>query len=119
MYAEGNVGQLRNGGGMVKALLEAGAGGISLCYNGQTGASTAGCGFTVIDLGSGNFRIDFGFQISDRFFSVTAKYASNNGDPNHNRGANYRVFDANTLDIYQFTTGASDTNYGTVMVVVF
>lgn len=45
---------------------------IVRCYNGVTGATSGNCGFTMSRLGLGNYVVNFGFQVSDRFFYVTA-----------------------------------------------
>jgi hypothetical protein len=76
---EGNAQQSRDKGGLVKAMLLVRANGtIARCYNGQTGASldagktTAGCGFAVTPDGGGDYNVDFGFKVVDRFFSATS-----------------------------------------------
>lgn len=45
---------------------------IVRCYNGITGAASGNCGFTMSRLGVGNYVVNFGFQVSDRFFYATA-----------------------------------------------
>jgi hypothetical protein len=71
----GNASQARSAGGMVKALVAFdGFSTITSCYNSSlTGAAatTPPCGFTETTLGTGAYNIDFGFQVSDRFISVT------------------------------------------------
>jgi len=46
---------------------------IARCYNSQSGASIPDCGFKVIVPSSNKAttRVDFGFQVNDRFISVT------------------------------------------------
>jgi hypothetical protein len=72
----GNAVQDRDKGGMVKAMLYVDGTLVNptilRCYNGVTGASTGNCGFTVILLSNGSYEIGFGFQVSDRFVSITA-----------------------------------------------
>lgn len=79
VYAEGNAVQVRDKGGFVKAMayidpfLPADQY-VVRCYNSQqagSAVSTAPCGITVTRNGKGNYSIDFGFKIDDRFFSVT------------------------------------------------
>jgi len=76
MFAEGHAGQSRNKGGWVKAMLYVNANGtIARCYNGITGSVGGSCGFTVThDDNTGYYQIDFGFQVSDRFISITPDY---------------------------------------------
>lgn len=83
MFAEGNVTQSRDKGGWVKAMVFVDRfGNIIRCYNGITGASSGGCGFTAVPIGLGFYRIDFGFQVSDRFFSGVARYDGNDRSVN-------------------------------------
>jgi len=71
IYAEGNVAQNRNNNGLVKAMVHVNADGtIARCYNGITNVSTGNCGFTAVRVDNSRFTIDFGFQVSDRFFLV-------------------------------------------------
>jgi hypothetical protein len=77
MFAEGNAGQSLNKGGFVKAMVYVnGDGNIIRCYNGQTGSSSGTCGFTAgkIDFTEpGHYFVDFNFQVSDRFISVSVE----------------------------------------------
>jgi hypothetical protein len=68
----GNIAQARTGSGLPKAMLYIlGTATISRCYNGVTGSSSGNCGFTVSRDGTGSYRIDFGFQVNDRFYFAT------------------------------------------------
>ena len=73
--AAGNVSQDRDKSGFVKALLfVTGEGVIARCYNSFIvggGASTAPCGFTVTRPFVGDYYIDFGVRVDDRFYSLT------------------------------------------------
>jgi hypothetical protein len=70
--ATGNASQSRNKGGWIKAMVFVLANGtIARCYNGLTGASTGNCGFSVTRIFNRIYSVDFGFQVSDRFVSVT------------------------------------------------
>jgi hypothetical protein len=70
----GNASQDRTSGGLIKAMLAVDADGTILrCYNGTTGASAGNCGFTVTAGASGNYAVNLGFQVNDRFLSVTAR----------------------------------------------
>jgi hypothetical protein len=74
---EGNAEQARGKGGFVKALayinplLSGGSARIVRCYNSQTGSSMPPCGFNFIYVNLGDYILDFGFQVSDRFAQVT------------------------------------------------
>jgi hypothetical protein len=105
MYANGNAGQARDKGGWVKAMaLVNDTGGIQRCYNGLTGATSGGCGFSVTHFTSGGYGVDFGFKVDDRFVSVTPQYATNNfNSVNSNAGANYSSGgNANTINVFTF-----------------
>lgn len=67
----GNVLQPGSGYGMPKAMVYVLANGtIARCYNAITGATTGGCGFSV-SVAGGLYDVNLGFDISQRFFSVT------------------------------------------------
>lgn len=71
--ATGNASQSRDKGGWVKAMVLVNPdGSIARCYNGQTGASTGDCGFSVSLADVPFYTVQFGFQVSDRFFSLSA-----------------------------------------------
>ena len=71
----GNALQNRDKGGFIKAMLYVNTDGTILrCYNGITGSSAGNCGFTVNRFTAGGYGINFGFQIDDRFLSVTPQY---------------------------------------------
>ncbi len=71
---DGNIIQPRANNGLVKATLYVNANGtIARCYNGITGLSIGGCGFSVSHPSTGIYDIDFGFQVSDRFINLTLK----------------------------------------------
>ncbi len=81
----GNLMQPRDKGGLVKAMVYVDANGnIVRCYNsrrldggaGLPPAGTSGCGFTTNRFGQGYYRIEFGFQVNDRFYSATPLYAT-------------------------------------------
>jgi hypothetical protein len=72
IYAEGNAGQNLNSNGFVKAMVYVNADGtIARCYNGITNVSTGNCGFIVVRSNSSRFTVDFGFQVTDRFFLIS------------------------------------------------
>ncbi len=102
IYADGNVAQSLASNGLVKAMLEVDNNGLILrCYNSINNTSSGNCGITItlpLGLDAGIYRIDFGVPISNRFFSVTAKYLAN-------YGANYRVFNSTSVEIFTFNSG--------------
>jgi hypothetical protein len=75
MFANGNTGQDRSSGGWVKAMVYYSglSNGIAYCFNSTlsgAAATTPPCGFTPTRFIAGDYQIDFGFQVDDRFFSV-------------------------------------------------
>jgi hypothetical protein len=106
LYSGSNVSQSRVGNGLPKALLYVQANGtIVRCYNGVTGVSTGGCGFSIAtprDF-NGRYQINFPFQINDRFILVTAEQTINLSS-GVNIGAGYLFFSANVLQINTFIT---------------
>jgi hypothetical protein len=69
----GHLTQARDKGGLVKAMVYIGSDATILrCYNGITGSSSGNCGFSVgRGFSAGNYVVDFGFQINDRFYSIS------------------------------------------------
>jgi hypothetical protein len=75
MATDSNATQARGAGGWVKAMayVKPTGSGIVRCFNSQIYGSTAAtvpCGMTFTYLGVGNYIIDFGFQVDDRFLQV-------------------------------------------------
>ena len=77
---EGHAQQSLEKGGLVKAMLYVNADGtVNRCFNSQRldggdGAppsGTAGCGFAVTHTTPGYYHINFGFDVSHRFYAVT------------------------------------------------
>jgi hypothetical protein len=77
--AAGKATQSRTGGGFVKAMafvdfLNNPSAPIQRCFNSQLAANqatTRPCGITYSRSAAGNYFLDFGFQVDDRFASVT------------------------------------------------
>jgi len=72
--SSGNAFQPTSAGGMVKALLNYNGANIQNCFNSAlsgAAATTPPCGFAVSNPSNGYYIIDFGFQVSDRFLSLT------------------------------------------------
>jgi hypothetical protein len=76
MVTDSNVQQARTAGGWVKAMVFASgnSGNIIRCFNSTlsgAAASNPPCGFTLDKTGTGDYIIDFGFEVDDRFFTAT------------------------------------------------
>jgi hypothetical protein len=124
----GNAVQDRDKGGMVKAMLyvdgTVSTPSILRCYNGSTGASTGNCGFTVRRIERGAYEVSFGFQVSDRFISLTPKLGSLPviGLGPIPMGANFtfNTQDNTVLRVQTFySAGAQSLEEGTFMVIVY
>lgn len=92
-YANGNAGQALDRSGFVKAMLFVdyflpANQRVVRCYNGLTNTSTGDCGFKVKVLNPGEYEVDFGFPVYDRFYSLTvvspvsARVGSKSSTPN-------------------------------------
>ena len=68
----GNLSQSSSGFGVPKAIVFVQANGtIGRCYNGISGQTSGGCGFSVSGSG-GTYSVNFGFDVSARFYSMTS-----------------------------------------------
>jgi hypothetical protein len=73
-YTVNNVYQGRTAGGWIKAMAFVSPTGIVTCFNSTligAAATVPPCGFAFDKPGAGDYIIDFGFQVDDRFFSIT------------------------------------------------
>src|SRR5205807_2492999 len=87
--ATGNAQQDRGSGGWAKALVSVHGSStpytIIHCYNSTlpgSSATTPPCGFNLIERAFARYDIDFGFEVDDRFYSVSAEpffVSGNNG----------------------------------------
>ena len=122
----GNAVQDRDKGGMVKAMLYVDGTLVSptivRCYNGVTGASTGNCGFTVILLSNGSYEIGFGFQVSDRFVSITASLGKPPlvGLSFLNMGSNFSFNsqDNTVLRVHTFYSANADIRHDAVFMLI-
>jgi len=108
LHVDGNATQELNTNGLVKAMVETtfnadGVHVLSKCYNGVTNTSTGNCGFAFSGPLHGVARINFGFPIRNRFFSVSALYKGITSG--NNSGVNYRLFDDTTMEVFTFEAG--------------
>jgi hypothetical protein len=68
----GSVTQDLNSRGLPKAMIFVLANRtISRCYNGTNGVSTNGCGFSVSGTFTGEYEVNFGFDVSGGFISLS------------------------------------------------
>ena len=116
----GNAVQAREKGGWVKAMLYVGPSGqILRCYNGITGSSSGDCGFSVTHFANGGYGINFGFQVDDRFVSVTPRYFNVSGNDEVTSAAfiiqSATVIDVRTARNFDFET----TTDAPFMIIVY
>jgi len=104
------------GGAKAMAFIN-GDGTMIRCYNGVTGSTSGSCGFTVgrdPDIASGAYLINFGFDISSRFYAVSVE--SNSGASTSFQ----RKSNGNALEVWvQETTDSTDFTDRPVMILVF
>jgi hypothetical protein len=79
--SNGNTFQDRTAGGWVKATLFVSGvtGNIVSCFNSTLGgasATTPPCGFGLDKTGTGDYILDLGFEVDDRFYSATGTVGS-------------------------------------------
>ncbi|HQU82508.1 MAG TPA: hypothetical protein PKY59_05275 [Pyrinomonadaceae bacterium] len=122
LQISGNARQDIAANGLVKAMLFVNSSGqVVRCYNGVNNTSTGNCGFTItFPLGefAGVYRINFGFPISNRFVSVTARYPNVPANA-YNAGANYREFDNTSIEVFMFATFTRDTTFGEFTLILY
>lgn len=122
VYAAGHAAQSRDKSGFVKAMAYVNSSGeVIRCYNSATGSSSGNCGITSIHSGNGVYRINFGFQVNDRFISVTPQKGGGNL-AGYNYGANF-IFvpdDPTSVDVLTFDANDGDDTYpNAFMIFVF
>jgi hypothetical protein len=74
---------------------------ISRCYNGMTGATTNGCGFSATVPGTGLYRINFGFDTSQKFLSLSTFGNS------FNISGRIDINSGGTVGVYTFDTSSN------------
>ena len=98
----GNTTQDLNSYGMPKAMVFVLANGtISRCYNGMTGATTNGCGFSATVPGTGLYRVNFGFDTSQKFLSLSTFGNS------FNISGRIDINSGGTVGVYTFDTSSN------------
>jgi hypothetical protein len=116
IYMQGNITQDLGGYGSPKAMVFLnGDGTIIRCYNGLTGATTGGCGFTSGRIfGEGSYYLIFPFDISSRFFSLTVE----NNCCNSVVSVSFQRYSSTRIDITSILPNQSLTDRP-VMVLVY
>lgn len=118
--ATGNAQQDRTSGGWVKAMVYfsgLNSGRVVSCYNSTLSApaaTTPPCGFAFTKTGTGSYILDFGFEIDDRFFSLTQTnwFATSGICTDWNGGcSNPPSLTPNQMQIYTFMPGAAYNEY--------
>ncbi len=115
LQADGNAVQSRDKGGFVKAMVYVDDFGTILrSYSGVPGPP-----ITVEHRGSGINRVNFGFQVDDRFISITPHYGGGNS-AGYNFGANFTFFNSTTVDVLTFNANDGDDTFpDEFMIFVF
>ncbi|MBS1792981.1 MAG: hypothetical protein JSS81_03960 [Acidobacteria bacterium] len=118
----GNVMQPAAANGTAKAMLYVFSNGvIDRCYNGVTGNSSGNCGFTLTQpLGPvGVYRINFGFQVDNRFVSATSRYGGSITSI-QNTVPQFQFINSTTLEIFMTRIDSpADTTPFDFMLIVF
>jgi hypothetical protein len=103
---DSNVNQARAAGGWVKAMVYVNAYQppytIVRCFNSTlsgAAATTPPCGFNFNEVYLGNFTIDFGFEVDDRFYSGTLSVAPNT------TGIEVMPAAPTTLEVFTYDSG--------------
>jgi hypothetical protein len=128
-YGAGNALQDRANGGWAKALVSVeGASApykIVHCFNSTlpgSSATTPPCGFNLIESAYAQFHIDFGFEVDDRFWSVSAVpffVNGNNGAIIADAWASAQAFGTNTILEVDMYTDGGDRQTTDFTVVVY
>jgi len=129
LYVDGTATQTATFGGIIKAAVEVegnvvGGAFITKCFNGVTGAKSpnTNCGISVSTIAAGWVRVTFPFDITNRFYSLSAAFnsAGNFGAGGYKIGANYRVESATQLDVFTFVDdGTNNTSNARFTLMVF
>jgi hypothetical protein len=87
------------------------------CYNGTTLVVAPGCGFSVARNGAGSYFVNFGFQVDNRFLSITAR---NPMTPDTRVGASFRWVSGNPnqVNVLTFITNVSTTGDDAYFMVI-
>lgn len=111
--ADGNAVQELGFGGFAKAMVVLNNGTIARCYNGVTGNSSGGCGFSSSRVSTGKYVINFGFDVSNRFYSANGIPGGSNVWTAFISGISGTTL---TIDLQAIDLSSQD---GSVSVIVF
>jgi hypothetical protein len=126
---DSNAQQARSAGGWAKALVSVNGSGapykILRCYNSTlagSAATTPPCGFNLVEQQFAVFTIDFGFEVDDRFWSVSAEgyyVGGDNGAIIANAFAGATALGSNSMLEVSMYTDSGDYQSTNFTVVVF
>ncbi len=112
--------QPASGNGLIKAMVYVNANGsIIRCYNGILNSTTGNCGFLPVFVGTGQYNVNFGFRVDDRFISITPTVGDN---VNIAAGFDINGFGGgNVVNIRTFRTDVSFNSYtsNAFMIIIF
>lgn len=119
LYVDGPATQTSSFGGLIKAAVEVDWVGtgvfITKCFNGVSAATSpnTNCGIAVSQIAAGWVRVTLPFDITNRFFSLSAAFNSSsyNGAGGFKVGANYRQVQATQLDVFTFVDNGTNNTY--------
>ena len=130
--SSGNASQPRTAAGTVKAMVLALDDDIiSRCFNSTlsgAAAITPPCGFTIDSPGPGDFIINFGFQVNDRFFSATASKGAGLGPSGYSVTVctdttedcdHIRVPDPNEVEVTTFSLDFNELAQALVYLILY
>jgi hypothetical protein len=119
-YTPNNVQQARSAGGWVKAMVYVNAAtppyNIVRCFNSNlvgAAATTPPCGINFTEYAFGNWLLDFGFQVNDRFYSATL------GENYSGGHIQVRASTKNQLEVYVMDDGFSNGEPAEFSLIVF
>jgi hypothetical protein len=126
---DSNVHQARAASGWAKAMVTVNGSSapykILRCFNSTLPSSTAStvpCGFNLVERAPGQFTIDFGFEVDDRFWSVSAEgyhVGGDNGAIITNAFASAVDFGSNSILEVDTYTDSGDYQGAQFTVVIF
>jgi hypothetical protein len=125
---DSNAQQARSAGGWAKALVGVNGGSapykILRCYNSTlagSAATTPPCGFNLTEVSYAVFDIDFGFEVDDRFWSVSNEGYVLHGNPENISATAFADTNGagNTSLQVQLITGGGDPQGTNFTVVLF
>jgi hypothetical protein len=120
LYSDGNAGQTRDKGGIVKAMVYVnGDGTLIRCYNGVTGAASC-TGFSSARdfFPAGDYHVDFPFQTDDRFYEVSVEEDNGGVAVTYSKPSTSRI-KVNVCDVVVTSSGNCAHTDRPVMIIVY